>query len=265
MNKVNVAILRAAGCNCDVEAAFAFELAGADARLIHINQLLSGDAQLDAFQILAIPGGFTYGDDVSAGKILANELKYQLTEQLYQFYEAGKLILGICNGFQVLVKSGLLPQANLTASEPEATLTYNDSGKYEDRWVYMKINPASSCLFIQNMPEVIYIPVAHSEGKFVPRDDEVLAQLQRNNQVVFQYCDQNGNEVEYPGNPNGSIAAIAGICDPSGRILGLMPHPERYIHPTHHPRWTREGLDKDAYGRYIFENAVNYMKIVSKN
>lgn len=258
MKKVNVAVLRAAGSNCDGETAHAFEMSGAHSELIHINEFLRKEKSLTDFQILVIPGGFTYGDDVSAGKILANELKYLLTEEMKKFTADGKLILGICNGFQVLVKSGLLPDIDLPDGEMEVTLTFNDSGKFEDRWIYLKVNETSPCVFTREMPPVVYYPVAHAEGKFVPKNNAVLQRLKANGQIVFQYSDAAGAVVDYPGNPNGSVDQIAGICDPSGRILGLMPHPERYTNVTHHPRWTRLTQKPDPQGIYIFQNAVNY-------
>jgi phosphoribosylformylglycinamidine synthase len=258
MNRVKVIVIRAAGSNCDGETVHAFERCGAQTELVHINALLRQEKDLHEYQILAIPGGFTYGDDISAGKILANELKYLLTEELVKFIGEGKLIIGICNGFQVLVKAGLLPDSNLAQAEPETTLSFNDSGKFEDRWVYLKQNNRSKCVFSQNLPEVIYLPVAHSEGKFICRNNQVLKRLKTNEQIVFQYADAHGNPVDYPGNPNGSIAGIAGICDASGRVLGLMPHPERFVVPIQHPRWTREGKNLPADGLQIFKSGVDY-------
>ncbi len=256
--KPNVLVLRAAGSNCDQDAHFAFQYAGANAQLIHVNRLLDGDARLQDFQILVIPGGFTYGDDISAGKILANQLKYKLADQLLAFHAADKLIIGICNGFQVLVKAGLLPQMDLKAPQ-SVTLTNNDSGKFEDRWVYLKVNK-SPCVFTKNVKSLVYYPVAHAEGKFVVRDDQVLNLLKQNRQIVFQYAAPDGGQPVYPQNPNGSMLDIAGICDATGRILGLMPHPERHIDPTNHPHWTREGLAQEGDGVAIFRNAVNYFR-----
>ncbi len=257
MNTPNVLVLRAAGSNCDQETAYAFKAAGARADLIHVNRVVSGEVALDTYHILAIPGGFTYGDDVSAGKILANELRYKIGESLWEFHECGKLIIGICNGFQVLVKAGLLPGAEKSGAQI-ATLTDNDSGKFEDRWVYLKTNN-SPCVFTRGMPDTVYFPVAHAEGKFVPASEKVLEELRANHQIVFTYTHPGGAAPEYPWNPNGSVADIAGICDPSGRILGLMPHPERHFDPTNHPRWTRDGL-KEGDGVAIFRNAIEYVR-----
>ena len=250
-----VIVLRAAGSNCDHETKTAFDFAGGQADLVHINRLLENPGILKDYQILAIPGGFTYGDDVSAGKILANELRYKLTDALQTFHSQKKLIIGICNGFQVLVKAGLLPEMNFQQS---VTLTINDSGKFEDRWVYLNVNE-SSCVFTNNFKSLVYYPVAHAEGKFIVSDHKLLKTLNQNNQIVFQYTGVNGkSKVTYPENPNGSVEDIAGICDTSGRILGMMPHPERHMDPTHHPQWTRKGLATEGDGVQLFRNAIKY-------
>ncbi|MDZ7332094.1 MAG: phosphoribosylformylglycinamidine synthase I [candidate division KSB1 bacterium] len=259
MKVVKTIVIRTAGSNCDYETVHAFEQVGSQVSLVHINQLISGKIRLSDFDILAIPGGFTYGDDISAGKILANEIKYKLTDQVAAFIAEGKLIIGICNGFQVLVKAGLLPAVDLLGTTQLATLTFNDSGKFEDRWVYLKL-VSQKCVFTRSLASIVYYPVAHAEGKFIVKDATVLDQLKNNDQIVFQYVDATGQLAGYPWNPNGSIENIAGICDPSGRIFGLMPHPERHFHPTHHPRWTREGLRPEPDGVMIFRNAVNYIQ-----
>jgi len=259
MIKAKTLVLRTAGSNCDYETVHAFQHVGSEVSLIHINQIVTGKIKLADFHILAIPGGFTYGDDISAGKILANELKYKLRDQLEKFIDAGKLIIGICNGFQVLVKAGLLPDVALKNGSQAATLANNNSGKFEDRWIYVK--PVSKkCVFTRGIERLVYYPVAHAEGKFIPKDNSLLHKLIENDQIVFQYTDSSGKLAGYPWNPNGSVENIAGICDPSGRIFGLMPHPERHFHPTHHPRWAREGLQEQADGVMIFKNAVNYIQ-----
>ena len=258
MNKPKTLVLRSAGSNCDEETAYSFQQVGSDAELVHVNRLVSNDVNLDDYQILAIPGGFSYGDDIAAGKILANESKYKLGEKIVHFHEQGKLILGICNGFQMLVKAGLLPVVDLRENQ-KVTLTANDSGKFEDRWVYLKVEK-TACVFTRNLQAQIYVPVAHAEGKFVTFNDSVHTHLIQNNQIVFRYTDPEGEIAGYPWNPNGSITNIAGICDPTGRVLGMMPHPERHFDPTHHPRWTREGLKKEGDGVAIFRNAVKYIK-----
>ncbi len=264
--KVKVLVLRAAGTNCDLETAYAFNCLGAVGELVHINELKSREKRLLDFQILAIPGGFTYGDDVASGKILANELKYQFQKEIGKFIKGGNLIIGICNGFQILVKSGFLPNLNGGSFKIETTLSLNDSGRFEDRWIYLKKpessnqKPENKCVWTKGLPEIIYLPVAHGEGKFIPKDEDILNKLKTNDQIVFQYVDPAGKLANYPWNPNGSRENIAGICDPSGRILGMMPHPERHIQPTQHPRWTREGLKKEGDGLAIFKNGVEYAK-----
>lgn len=260
MRRPKVCILRTAGTNCDQETAFAFLKAGANPDLVHISRLINQEKNLHNYQILAIPGGFTYGDDIAAGKIMANELRFKLKDQLKRFIREGKLIIGICNGFQILVKSGFLPQPS---PAQEASLVINDSGKFEDRWVYLRGTSdegrGTKCVWTKNLPEIIYLPVAHGEGKFIC-ERKVLERLKRNRQIVFQYCDSQGVPGKYPDNPNGSMENIAGICDRTGRVFGLMPHPERHIFFQQHPRWT--GLEPKEYGDgwQIFKNAVEYAK-----
>ncbi len=259
-----VLILRTAGTNCDRETAYAFELAGAIAEPVHINRFIKREKDLSEYQILAIPGGFTYGDDIASGKILANEIKNKLGEDLRSFVDDGKLIIGICNGFQILVKAGFLP--NLNGSQGiQATLTINDSARFEDRWVYLQTTDdrrqtTDKCVWTKGIEDIIYLSVAHGEGKFVPKDKEVLNRLRENNQIVFQYVDEKGNLAGYPHNPNGSVENIAGICDNTGRIFGLMPHPERHIFGYQHPRWTREKRAPEGDGLAIFRNGVEYIK-----
>ena len=249
---VKAIVLRAPGMNCDVETAFAFQQAGAEATLVHVNQLIHREQRLSDYQIMVIPGGFTYGDDIAAGKVLANELRLKLGEDVTRFIESGGLILGICNGFQVLVKAGFLPEPS-NGGPPRLTLAANDSGKFECRWIYMRVNKASPCVFTKGMDSV-YLPVAHGEGKVVA-DPEPLPELN----VVLRYTDEHGDaKAGYPHNPNGSIDNIAGICDASGRIFALMPHPERHIRGTQHPRWTRQGAKQYGDGFPIFLNAVRW-------
>ncbi len=221
-----------------------------------MNRFINGEKSLKDYQVLAIPGGFTYGDDIAAGKILANELRYKLIDDVRRFIRAGKLIIGICNGFQILVKSGLLP--GNSELKQDTSLIINDSGKFEDRWVYLKSQ--GKCIWTKNLPETIYLPIAHGEGKFVARDRRVLERLKKNKQIVFQYCDEKGKSCGYPYNPNGSVEHIAGICDETGRIFGLMPHPERHIKFEQHPRWTGARNRKAGDGLQIFRNGVEYAK-----
>ncbi len=255
MPQPRVLILRAPGTNCDRETEFAFEQAGGRVEAVHVNQFLESPRLAADSQILCLPGGFSYGDDIAAGRILANQIRHHLYDALNEFKAAGKLLLGVCNGFQVLIKAGVLLAD--VRGEPPATLTGNDSGKFEDRWVRLNVTSDKS-VFLQGV-QSLYLPIAHAEGKFVARDDAALHQLQQNGQLVLRYAAQDGGQrVAYPDNPNGSQADVAGVCDETGRVLGLMPHPERHIDPTHHPRWTRGEGATPPDGVAIFENAVRY-------
>ena len=265
MKKIKTLILRTAGTNCDQETAFAFKKAGSEVELVHINALIDNKTLLDKNHILAIPGGFTYGDDIASGKILANELKFSLKAKLSKFVKDGKLIIGICNGFQVLVKMGFLPNTNSDDKFPiESTLSLNDSGKFTCKWIYLKKNDDNKniCVWTKDLPEVIYVPIAHAEGKFIPKNKSVLKSLTDNGQIVFKYTDLSGELSGFPHNPNGSIDDIAGICDPTGRIIGMMPHPERHIDYLQHPNWRRGFKDKEGMGTgiTIFKNGVDYIK-----
>jgi phosphoribosylformylglycinamidine synthase subunit PurQ / glutaminase len=249
-------ILRAPGANCDGETQFAFEKAGAVAERLHVNRLREQPRLLNSYQILAIPGGFTYGDDVAAGKILANQLAHFLGDALRLFRDREKLILGICNGFQALLKAGLLLQPD--EDGPLATLAHNGSGRFEDRWIYLQANPGE-CRFLTGYHR-LHLPVAHGEGRFLTRSPWILKGLEQTGQVVLRYVDAEGRSGPYPVNPNGSQRDVAGICDVTGRVLGLMPHPERHVLPTQHPRWTREGLAPEGDGLRLFRNAVEFFR-----
>ncbi|MFO0878844.1 MAG: phosphoribosylformylglycinamidine synthase I [Gemmataceae bacterium] len=256
MPAVQVLILRAPGANCDAEAQFAFEQAGAVAHRLHINRLREAPLLLQSYQILVIPGGFTYGDDVAAGKILASQLAHFLGDAIRKFRDSEKLILGICNGFQVLLKAGiLLPPDD---DGPIATLAHNSSGRFDDRWVHVQATPGK-CPFLRGIDRLL-LPVAHGEGRFVCREAWQLNGLIQTGQAVLRYVDAEGKPGGYPVNPNGSQGDIAGICDATGRVLGLMPHPERHVLPTHHPRWTRLGLAAEGDGLALFRNAVRFFQ-----
>jgi phosphoribosylformylglycinamidine synthase len=255
--KAKVLVFRAAGTNCDKETVYAFEQAGASVDVIHINKLRESPDTLKNYQIAVFPGGFSFGDDIAAGKIFSVRMRHELGPQLNEFVQSDKLVLGICNGFQILVKAGLLPEPNIQGEySQKVTLSDNDSGKFDDRWVWLK-SFSKKCKFI-SAGELIYLPIAHGEGKFIPRDNDVLSQLHANDQVVFRYVDENGQPGSFPVNPNGSVDDIAGICDPTGRIFGLMPHPERHIMPTQGPHWTRLGGKSETGGMKIFTKAVKY-------
>ncbi len=258
--KIKVLVLRTAGINCDAEMMTAWEKAGAAPELRHINEIAGPKAneELESYAILSIPGGFAYGDDLGAGKLLANDLLYRLQEPFTRFVEAGKPVLGVCNGFQVLAKAGLFG---------EVTLLPNASGRFECRWTWLQNAGGNNCLFTKNI-EQIYLPVAHGEGRVAlggENTDATLKTLGDNGQIVFKYSDAEGSvSAEYPYNPNGSIANIAGICNPGGTVFGLMPHPERFVSPLQHPRWTRlQGHEgglalTEGEGLKIFRNAVEF-------
>lgn len=255
--KVKVLVLRTAGINCDAEMMAAWEKAGATPELRHINEIAGPKAseKLERYAALAVPGGFAYGDDLGAGKLLANDLLYRLKEPFARFVEAGRPVLGVCNGFQVLAKAGLFG---------EVTLLPNRSGHFECRWTWLQNAGGNNCLFTKGI-EQIYLPVAHGEGQVALGSDDTLKKLEENGQIVFKYTDAEGNSnPRYPFNPNGSVESIAGICNSTGTVFGLMPHPERFISPLQHPRWTRlQGHEgglalTEGEGLKIFKNAVEF-------
>lgn len=257
--KPNALILTGFGINCDAETAHAFDRAGATAERIHLNDLAADPSALERFQILAVPGGFSFGDDVASGRILANRLRYRLGEALQSFVAEGKLAIGICNGFQVLVKLGMLPLLD-GEFQQDVTVTHNDSGRFEDRWVALERDPATPCAWLNGIDRV-ELPIRHGEGKFIPRDEATLVRLAANGQLALRYALRDGSGQaggRYPDNPNGSTDDVAGICDPTGRIFGLMPHPEAFLDRMNHPRWTREELPEEGAGLQIFRSAVTY-------
>ena len=258
MTEPRAIVLRAAGINCDQESKTACEKAGFRTDVLHVNRLIEAPALLREYQFLLIPGGFSYGDDLGAGRVLGNELKAKLMPALREFVKAGKLILGICNGFQILVKVGLLPDPFDDASSTQVTLANNDSGKFEARWIRLKVSSLKSEFLKEE--EVIELPIAHGEGKFLPSDAQSMKRWEQGGQLVLKYVDPEGREAGYPWNPNGSTSSVAGICDPTGRVLGLMPHPERFQDATNHPQWTRRGADVRPDGLKFFLNAFEYVK-----
>jgi len=254
MSRPHVMILHATGTNRDGDAAWAVEQAGGDPTIVHVNELRQNPDQLHQFQMLILPGGFSYGDALGAGRLWASDLRWLFQDVLGRFIESGKPVLGICNGFQALVKSGWLPGPPEAGAQ--ATLTRNASNHFECRWVWLEPNPDSRCLFTQGRSEHIYCPVAHGEGRFVPRDDQALAQLRQGNRIALTYVEKDGGPAGYPANPNGSIANIAGICNERGNVLGLMPHPEDHVVPQQHPRHSRgEG---GQLGLALFVQGVRY-------
>ena len=252
MAKPRILILRAPGTNCDAETHYAFGCAGGAPEVVHLNRVLESPAQAADYQVLCLPGGFSYGDDVSAGRIFANQLRHHLSDLLREFRDAGKLVLGICNGFQVLIKSGLLDTDD--AQGPTASLTWNDSGRFLDRWVQLRTE-GDRCVFLAGV-EGLFLPIAHAEGQFVVRDQAAFDRLQQAGQLVLRYAPASEADTDY--NPNGSTGDVAGMCDQSGRVMGLMPHPERFVDPTHHPQWTRLPQAAEGAGLQIFRNAVRY-------
>lgn len=254
MSAPRVLVVRAPGTNCDEETAHAWRLAGAVPETWHVARLLENPETVRAFQVLTIPGGFSYGDDLGAGHVLAARLGLVLADAVRELRDRGGLILGICNGFQVLVRAGLLPG---DPSLGPATLARNDSGHFEGRWVTMRPVPGRTPFLADDEP--IAMPAAHGEGKFLMAQPDALDRLEAAGQVVLRYIDQHGRPTqEYPANPSGTSRAIAGICDPTGRILGLMPHPERNVLPWHDPSWTRRtSLPPEGPGLRLFRNAVN--------
>lgn len=259
MKKPNVLILKTDGTNCDDELAYAFKISGGNADIVHINELRDKKKKLSNYHILGIPGGFSYGDDIISGKVLAVELTSFFKEELKKFIERkNTATIGICNGFQVLVRTGVLPFD--TIGNMQATLTNNDSGHFECRWIDLKIDEKTSNMFLQKIKGfTVTYQVAHGEGKLFC-SDEVLKKIEEQNLVTFRYIDKQGNPTqEYPENPNGSLHAIAGITDRTGRVLGLMPHPERFVEIEQYPNWRRENI-KRPQGLPIFKNMISYVK-----
>ncbi len=262
---VRALIITGFGLNCEAESARAFELAGATAEQVHLNDLLDGRRALDEFHILVFIGGFSFGDHIASGRVLANRLKRRLAEPIQQFVADGKLVVGICNGFQVLVKLGVLPGLDGDYRRQSVTLTWNDTGVFRDAWVHLAIEPDSPCIFTRGL-DPLYLPVRHGEGKFLALDDATLDRLESEGLVACRYADADTGEPTdaYPHNPNGSTHAIAGLCDPTGRIFGMMPHPEAFLFPWNHPHYSRLRLTGDeptaGGGLPLFRNAVAFAR-----
>ena len=248
-----ILILRAAGTNRDGEAAWACQLAGGEPEVVHVGQLMEGSVRLSDYRMLVLPGGFSFGDDLGAGKLWAMLLRHRLGDELRAFIAAGRPVLGICNGFQVLVKSGLLPGLQ---AQQSVTLTRNSSGKFECRWVHLKADPSSPCVFTRGLDELVYCPVAHGEGRLVVRDTAHLETLQAQGLAALRYVEPDGSPAGYPANPNGSHADIAGLCNTAGNVLGLMPHPEDHLIPEQHPRAARGAGGQ--LGLTLIKNGVSY-------
>lgn len=257
-------IIRTAGTNCDVELAHAFALAGARPVTYHLNELIDRPHLVEQADLLGLPGGFSYGDDVAAGRILANRLRHRLLEPMLDAVKCGVPIIGICNGFQVLVKMGLLPDP--TTARQTVTLADNTDGRFVDRWVGLTVPDDTCCVWTRGL-DAFDLPIAHGEGRFVPDSDETLARIRENGQIALKYGPLTVGETIGDGNPNGSVDAVAALCDPTGLVLGLMPHPERFTHSTHHPMWTRQPSDwreQTPPGLRLFENAVAHVRAANE-
>ena len=271
MKKTRSIVITGNGTNCEMEAAHACRLGGFDEAVIaHIAEILSGEIRLDDFHFLNLTGGFLDGDDLGSAKAQANRLKHaivdgsgeKLVEQFSRFIKDGKLILGVCNGFQLMVKMGMLPGFDGDYLSQSVTLTHNDCGRFQDRWTYLKVDPASPSVFTSGIEKGIYLPVRHGEGKFLCDSDATLERIEREHLAVLKYsaADYAEATMEFPANPNGARNAIAALCDSTGRLMGLMPHPEAYVHYTQHPRWTREQLPEEGDGLILYKNAAEYVR-----
>ncbi len=260
MTKPRIAILTGYGINSDVELAQAFNLAGGEATRVHLHDAIDGRARLEDFAILAVPGGFSFGDHIASGRVFANRLRHKLGDALLRLREKKVPMIGICNGFQVLVKLGLLPGTEPASFTQTCTLTFNDSGRFENRWCHLKADEKNTSPWLKGIGR-LYLPVRHGEGKFIPGSETLLKELQASGQACLRYCNEDGSSpTGFPANPNGSTDHIAGLCSKDGLVFGLMPHPEAHILPTQHPLWQREGLKAEGEGLRIFRNVVEYVK-----
>jgi len=258
------------GINCEEEMAAAYRLAGAEATIAHLNELLLGRISIHDFDIINFPGGFSFGDDLASGKVVANKIKYKklpdgkvLLDEIKAFLVAGKYIMGVCNGFQMLVRMGLLPNVN-TSFEQEATLSDNDSAKFEDRWVYCKVNPNTQTPFLQGI-DVIALPARHGEGKLIFKNAATEEAVETAALNCLTYCTKDGEPTsEYPYNPNGAALNCAALTSPSGQVFGVMPHPEAYLSLYNHPNWAKKkrtdaAISEEGEGLQIFKNIVTHI------
>ncbi|MEA2012880.1 MAG: phosphoribosylformylglycinamidine synthase subunit PurQ [Verrucomicrobiota bacterium] len=263
--EAKVLIITGFGLNCEIETKAAFETAGAEATLIHLNDLLEKPEKLLDFNILAFIGGFSFGDHLGAGTVFANRIKTGMHEALKKFIDGNKLIIGICNGFQTITRLGLVPAIDGAYFEQQVALAHNHEGVFRDDWVTLKAEKDSPCVFTAGIDN-IELPIRHGEGCFTVENPEILQIMEKKNLIALRYASpETGLPTdEFPHNPNGSVNSIAGICDKTGRIFGLMPHPEAYIYPYNHPQWTRQKINAElpnhGQGLILFENAVNYIK-----
>jgi len=256
---VRVLILTGLGLNCERETTTAFRMAGATPERVHLLDVLEGAAapRLADYSIIAFIGGFAFGDHLGAGFVFANKIRFRLYDALCEFIQADGLALGICNGFQTMVRLGMLPGIDGDFRTPRATLAPNDRLGYRDAWVRLTFDSGSPCVWTRGL-ETMDLPARHGEGKFLTESPELLDRLDRDGQIVARYLGPDGRPTEeWPHNPNGSPGAVAGVCDPSGRLFGMMPHPDAYLFPLHHPQWRRRGTDGEGEGMRIFRNGVD--------
>jgi len=270
MSEVSALVLTGFGLNCDEETTYALQIAGAKPRRVHLNSLIDRECRLEDYQVFVIGGGFSWGDDHGAGVIMAMRIKHRLKDEILGFVERAGVVIGICNGFQVLVNLGLLPGFEPSRLTREVALINNDCGGFRDQWVNLVLDPSSPCVMTKGMELTVEMPIRHGEGKFYA-EDQVLQRIEEGRQVFIRYAGPNGKPAGggFPHNPNGSVNDIAGICDPTGRVIGLMPHPEAYNNWTNHPNWVyhREvnrrqgkGLPEEGAGIQLFRNVVNYFQ-----
>lgn len=258
MSAPKAVVLRTAGTNCDAEAVHALKRAGAEVDLVHLGRFLESPEKLRAYRIVVFPGGFTYGDDVASGVVYSVEMRKRVTPELRRMVADGALVLGICNGFQILVRAGLLPWTDGSDGAQEATLAPNLSGHFECRWIRLEVTTDRSPYFAKG--QIIECPVAHAEGRFVTKDDAVRDRMRAAGQLALRYVGPEGADAEYPWNPSGTEGGVAGVIDPTGRVLGLMPHPERNVESWHHPDWTLGTKPAEGDGLAVFRNAVRAAK-----
>ena len=259
---VKALVITGFGLNCEKETAAACKYAGATPEQVHLNELIYGRRKLDEFHLLTFIGGFSFGDHLGSGTVFANRVKFKLRDQLQKFVDDGKLVIGICNGFQTLTRLGMVPALDGDYFTQTAALAHNDAGVFRDDWCTLKADPQSPCVFTKGI-DTVRLPLRHGEGKFVA-DDAVLAEIEKRHLAAVRYVDAAGNPATtFPENPNGSLGSIAGICDPTGRVFGLMPHPEAFLSPYNAPDWTaaqlRGTLPKEGDGVIFFRNAVDYL------
>jgi phosphoribosylformylglycinamidine synthase I len=254
MSAPKALVLRSAGTNCEVETAHALRRAGATPEIVHLGRFLESPEKLRAYRIVVFPGGFSYGDDIASGVVFGVEMRNRVTPELRRMIADGALVLGICNGFQILVRSGLLPATTGSDGAQEATLAQNVSAHYECRWIRMQV-ATDRCVFLEK-GAILECPAAHGEGRFVTKDDSVRERMRAAGQFALRYVGPDDGPAEYPWNPSGTPDGVAGVCDPTGRVLGLMPHPERNVESWHHPDWTTGTTPAEGAGLSVFRNAV---------